>query len=310
MTIDRKIKIKIARYYYIENYTQTKIAEMLSIPRQTVNRVVQNLISEGIVRFEIIGDEEYYTGIETELEKKYGLKQAIIIDYNDPKEIETRLGQKGAEYLQNVVKPSMRLGLSWGNTLGALAEWLPKKEIKDINVVQLVGGTNYMQSSMKADEITRIIAQKLNGRSYLLYAPSHVKNQETKRILLNESNIQGIFREIEKCDIAFIGIGSMQKNATLFQENYLSKQEYEELIAEGCVGDICSHYFDREGKIVEHPVNDIVIGIDIENLRRIPLVVGIAGGMDKQEAITGALKGGYLDVLITTRDIAETLLHR
>src|SRR6056297_1783903 len=110
MPLDRKIKVKIARYYYSENYTQTKIAGLLSIPRQTVNKVVQNLVSDGIVRFEIIDDENYFTEIETVLEKKYDLKQVIIIDYSDPNEMSTLLGQKGAEYLLDIIKPGISIG--------------------------------------------------------------------------------------------------------------------------------------------------------------------------------------------------------
>src|SRR6056297_1508272 len=309
MNIDRKTKIKIARYYYSENYTQTKIAELLSIPRQTVDKIVQNLVADGIVRFEIIDDQKYFTEIETALEKKYGLKQAIVIDYSDPNEISSLLGQKGAEYLLDIIKPGISIGLSWGNTLGALANSLPKRKIKDIKIVQLVGGSNHLRDSMKADEITRIMADKLNGESYLLYAPSHVKNIETKKVMLSENNIQNVFSEIKQCNVAVIGIGSMSRQATLFQENYLSENEYKELMKEDCVGDVCSRYFNSEGEIVNHKINDIVIGIEIKDLLNIPLVIGIAGGEYKKASIAGALKGGYLDVLITTQDVAKQLVE-
>lgn len=307
MKIDRKVKTKVARYYYIENYTQTKIADMLSIPRQTINRIVQNLVKDGIVHIEILGEENSYTKIESDLEKKYGLKQAIIIESDNPAETESHLGQKGAEYVAEVLRPNTSLGLSWGNTLGYLAEWFPRRSFENISVVQLVGGSNYLQNSMKADEITRIIAEKVNGKAYLLYAPSHVENKEAKEVILGEKNIRNAFTAINRCDIAVIGIGSMKLDATLFQEKYLSQKEYHQLIGEGCVGDICSRYFNTEGEIVTHRINDIVVGIDIQHLKKIPLVVGIAGGMDKRAAIAGALKGNYLDVLITTKDVAETL---
>lgn len=306
--IDRKTKIKIARYYYIENYTQTQIARKLSIPRQTINRVVQNLAKEGIIRFEIIGEKEYFTELESELEKKYGLKQVIIIDYDGSEDMVNRLGEKGAQYLQNIIKSNMRLGLSWGKTLGALASRLPQKNLKEVLVVQLVGGSNNIDNLVKADEITRIVAEKLNGKSMLLYAPSHVNSKRTKEMLLEESNIKSVFNEMKQCDIAVIGIGHMRKDATLFKEKYLSEKEYYELIQANCVGDICSRYFNREGQIVSHRINERVLGIDINHLKRIPIVVGIAGGEYKCDAIEGALKGGFLNVLITTKNVAEKLV--
>ena len=46
----------------------------------------------------------------------------------------------------------------------------------------------------------------------------------------------------------------------------------------------------------------------IEELKAIPNVVGVAGGTDKVEAIQGALAGQYIDVLVTTEEVARALL--
>lgn len=307
-SIDRKAKIKIARYYYMDNYTQTQIARKLSIPRQTINRVVQDLVEEGIVRFEIIGEKEYFADLESELEKKYDLRQAIIVDYDGSENMVNRLGEKGVNYLLSIMKPNMKLGLSWGRALGALATRLPQKNIKGILVVQLVGGSNNIDNSVKADEITRIVAEKLGGKPMLLYAPSHVNSKETREMFLSETNIKSVFNQMKLCDIAVIGIGDMSKDATLFKEKYLSEDAYHELLGVNCVGDICSRYFDTEGQIVSHKINDRVLGIDIDHLKKIPMVIGIAGGEYKYDAIKGALNGGFLNVLITTKDVAKKLV--
>jgi lsr operon transcriptional repressor len=37
-------------------------------------------------------------------------------------------------------------------------------------------------------------------------------------------------------------------------------------------------------------------------------VIGVAGGLHKTEAILGALRGGYLDVLVTNEQVAHQLL--
>lgn len=308
MSIAKKTKVKIARYYYHEGYTQTKIAEKLSIPRQTVNKIVKNLVDDGIVRIEIIEGPYFNTELENKLEKKYDLKQVILVDYDDPKEINNLLGKKGANYFESLISSNTKIGLSWGETLSAFASNLSKKNYKDVTVVQLVGGSNNLDNSIKADEITRITAEKIGGESCLLYAPSHVQNKKTKKAFLSEENIENVFNEMNDCDMAVIGIGEMSENATLFKGKYLSKNHYEELLAEDCVGDICSRYFDSKGKIVNHPINDTVIGIDIEKLKAIPIVIGIAGGVNKVKAISGALRGDFLDILITTTDVAEKLI--
>jgi DNA-binding transcriptional regulator LsrR (DeoR family) len=308
MNINKKTKVKIARYYYHEGFTQTKIAEKLSIPRQTVNKIVKNLVDDGIVRIEIIEGPYFNTELENKLEKKYKLKQVILVDYDDPEEINNLLGKKGANFLESLLNSNTKVGLSWGNTLSSFASNLTKKNYKDVTVVQLVGGSNNLDNSIKADEITRITAEKIGGESCLLYAPSHVQNQKNKEAFLSEENIENVFNEMNDCDMAVVGIGEMSENATLFKGKYLSKVHYEELLAADCVGDICSRYFDSEGKIVNHPINNTVIGIDIEKLKDIPVVIGIAGGENKFKAISGALKGNFLDVLITTTDVAKKLI--
>lgn len=37
-------------------------------------------------------------------------------------------------------------------------------------------------------------------------------------------------------------------------------------------------------------------------------VVAVAGGIEKKDAIKGALKGGFIDVLITDESVAQSLV--
>ena len=50
------------------------------------------------------------------------------------------------------------------------------------------------------------------------------------------------------------------------------------------------------------PIHDRRIGIDLSDLKYIPKVVGVAGGLHKVPAILGALRGGFLDVLVTNAE--------
>jgi hypothetical protein len=61
------------------------------------------------------------------------------------------------------------------------------------------------------------------------------------------------------------------------------------------VGDILGQFFDASGDVVDLPIHDRRIGIELADLRRIPKVVGVAGGEHKAEAILGALHGGFAD---------------
>jgi len=78
----------------------------------------------------------------------------------------------------------------------------------------------------------------------------------------------------------------------------------------GAVGDISLHYYNASGVDVLEPSENPVIGMTLNQLQHCEHVVGVAGGIDKVEAIKGALRGGYIDVLITDRVTAEAIVRR
>jgi DNA-binding transcriptional regulator LsrR (DeoR family) len=89
------------------------------------------------------------------------------------------------------------------------------------------------------------------------------------------------------------------------------------LRALGVVGEINYHPFDREGRLVERrelrPLTQRVLAVPPERLRELSarygkLVIAVAGGPDKREAILGAMRGRFANVLVTDEGSAEALL--
>jgi DNA-binding transcriptional regulator LsrR (DeoR family) len=95
----------------------------------------------------------------------------------------------------------------------------------------------------------------------------------------------------------------------VIEAGILSEGELAELHAVGAVGDIALRFFDANGNAVDHPINERIVGLDLPQIRRIPRVIGVAGGLEKLPVIRGALRGGLLNVLITDRSVAEKLLE-
>jgi DNA-binding transcriptional regulator LsrR (DeoR family) len=56
-------------------------------------------------------------------------------------------------------------------------------------------------------------------------------------------------------------------------------------------------------------VDERIIAIDSPTLLSIPRRIGVAGGMQKLDAIRAALLGGWLSVLITDSEVAINLLE-
>ena len=127
--------------------------------------------------------------------------------------------------------------------------------------------------------------------------------------LREEPTIQQVLKQACAVDQALVGVGTPTADATIVHMGYLNADDARGLRERGVVGDILGQFFDAEGKVVELPIHDRRIGIDLSELTRIPKVVGVAGGLYKAEAILGALHGGFLDVLVTNELAAIRLLE-
>jgi DNA-binding transcriptional regulator LsrR (DeoR family) len=112
-----------------------------------------------------------------------------------------------------------------------------------------------------------------------------------------------------KADIALVGIGVLTPGSVVLQNNILNQTEIERLKTKGAVGDIGLRFFDACGKTIEDEINYRVIGLDLDQYRKIKRVIGIAGGEEKVEAIRAAMRGKLINVLITDDQTAKKLFE-
>jgi DNA-binding transcriptional regulator LsrR (DeoR family) len=144
----------------------------------------------------------------------------------------------------------------------------------------------------------------------LLPAPAAVGSAAARRVMLTDRYVQQATSLFKSVSLGLVGIGAVEPSKLLASSgNVFSPRELKTLSARGAVGDICLRFFDAAGRPVPTTLNDRVISIDFEQLRKIPRVVGIAGGRRKTAAIRGALEGRLVNVLITDRHTAERLLQ-
>ena len=305
---ERRLLLKIASDYYIKGMTQADIANKFSMSRQKVNRIVGSLIEKGIVSIKINGYDESCIELEEKLEKYFNLKQAIVIDTGEYNLVE-KLGIATGGYLKEVIKDGMVIGVSWGKTLAAVVQSMPLLIRENVSIVQCVGGKNATDTSIMADEIVRVMAYKLNANPYFMYAPAIVKDETTKRIIRYEDTVRNVFNMIDKCNIALVGIGNVDEDATIYKHKFLSENEKDLLKSKGSIGDICFIPFNIKGEILKTDISERIIGIDASSLENIPLVIGVAGGEEKKKAVLGALKSGLLDVIVTDSNTANYVLN-
>lgn len=305
---------EIARMYYVEGMSQLEIANMLFFSKAKVSRALRMAREENIVEFHINYPLKRSLKLETELKHKFGLQEALVVmDLYDNQNTDIsikRIGEMAANYLDEILKDGDSIGVSWGRTIYQTVRQLKPSSPRNVQVVQLVGNsTDAYKLDMDATTLVERTAQAFQGTTSKLYAPMYVNSDIVRRELLKEPVIQKTLEKIRTIDYALTGIADVSLVSSLNSwAGYMTENKKRDLIKKGAVGYLCGYFLDQDGNRLSDPINDKIIGISFEELKQVPYVIAVAGGVDKTHAIFAALRGGLIHCLITDSWIAEKLL--
>jgi DNA-binding transcriptional regulator LsrR (DeoR family) len=308
-----RLMAKVARMYYVQSMRQQEITERLQIHQSTVSRLLKRARQANLVRFSVTNPPGVLADIEDQLIAKFQLKDALVVDCPaDEAAMVKDLGAATAYFLETTVKAGSMIGISsWSRSLFAMVDSLhPGDYCSGGKVVQILGGVGHARVEHHAMYLAQRLADLVGANAVLLQAPGVVGSAEARRVLARDSSVRAATELFEKLDLALVGIGSMEPSRFLASSgNVFSPEERAKLGEQGAVGDICFRFFDAQGELVKSPLMQRVIGIDLATLKRVKRVVGVAGGRRKVRAILAALRGRWIDVLITDQRAAEGLLH-
>ncbi len=302
----RRLMVRIAKMYYYDNMSQQGIADVLEISRSNVSRLLRLSREMDIVDIRINDASLKSIEISEKLKDMFALKQMIVVPSNhDPNINLSNIGVAAARHIEKQLKDNMKVGVSWGQSVYQTIFHSTPIVRANIDVVQLMGGTAWDDSYMYGVQLILSFADKLGGSAKMLHSPLTLKSRQVRDMLMQEDDIKRHFEMTKKLDIAVIGIGSNFGDAsTMVHSNYITKEESEQLWSQGIKCHICGRHIDMEGKLADIEYNNRVIGIELEDLKQIGNVIAIAGGRHKVEPITAALRGGYIDTLVTDEETA------
>jgi DNA-binding transcriptional regulator LsrR (DeoR family) len=311
MNDKQKLMIKIAKLYYEGDLTQDQISQKLRLSRPRVCRLLQEAIDTGIVKITIKQEPGNHADLERELETKFNLLEVIVSDVTEPSTPDTiahDLGLAAADYFSRIVLDGDVIGFTWGATLATMVENLMPEKKSNCVVMQLVGGLGEPEAESHATGLVSRAAVAIGARVWLMPAPGVVSSEDSAKLLRSDRTISQALSRFGTVNIAFAGIGNPNRNSLLMRdESIISWTEMEELIKQGAIGDICLRFYDINGQLIESNLNNRVIGISLDEIRKINRVVGVAGGNDKFQAILGAIQGRIINSLITDTKTAEML---
>lgn len=175
--------------------------------------------------------------------------------------------------------------------------------------MQILGGVGNPAAQIHATQLTQRLATLIGGSPVLLPALGVVVSPRARNVLLKEPYVEEAMSLFDSLDLALVGIGALEPSKLLSSSgNRFSSEELRALQSHGVAGDICLRFFNANGEPVRTSLNERVIGIELNQLRRVSRVVGVAGGSRKVWAVLAALRGRWINVLITDRNTAEVLL--
>lgn len=306
---DPRLMIKVCDLFYNQNASQQQICGMLRLSRPTVARLLVTAREQGIVQITIPNlDAITYWELEKKLEEQYGLREVLVVDQGSTEEeLEAALGSAAARYLQYIIKDGNTVGVSMGSTLYHMVTRLEQPTAKGVTFVPLIGGMGRLRTELHSNSLAESMSRFYKGTFVPLHAPARVSSALIRDELMREESLSSAIGLMKRLDVVLVGIGYPNEHSAIKATGYFKEQEMESLIERGVAGELCMQFYDETGDTAPYKNDNTVIGIDIHRLRKVPCSVGIAGGVEKLPAIKGAIRGKYINMLITDVKCASAL---
>lgn len=302
---------RAAWLYYREELTQGEIARELNVSRSTVTRLLQRAKDDGLVHITLNVTAGLFHA-EREIERAFGLERVRLVPTPNDDAMQKRwLGHAAAELMVSMMTAGSIAAVGWGTTLLAMAgAMVGQTPLPDAQVVPLVGGLHNAVVGTETNEIAKYIGQHFSAAVRPLLAPVYVEDEATASGLANNPGIRDALDLARNASIVIYSLGALDDDTTIFKLGHITTEQKKFLEAHGAVGDIACRWIDAHGRAVELPPSIHPIGISLDELKRIPQRLAIAGGPAKQEAVLAGLRGNYATALVTDERTAEFLLSR
>jgi DNA-binding transcriptional regulator LsrR (DeoR family) len=298
---------QVVERYYRGGETKSAIAHDLGMSRFKVARSIDEALSRGLVRIEIsMPESPIDLELSEALRQRYGLRHAIVLaarglppDFN-----RQELGAVAGSVLAETVDEDSIVGIAWGRTLDKMATALPP--LPGCTVVQVNGGVSGVGISVNSHDVVRRVAARAGGDVYAFYAPLIAPDAATAQSLKRDPAVARSVEQFDRLTCAVVTIGSWEPMESMMAQSF-EPELVSLLLRLGVVADISGSLIDRNGRSIRTPFDDRRVTISGTQLRAVPEVIAVAGGIEKVEAIHAALLGGWVSTLVTDADVAEAL---
>ena len=301
-------RVRAAWIYYVEGRTQSEVAAALGLNRVAVTRLLSEAKRRAEVTVSINSALVDAVALERALERRHGLRRAVVAPRQPGQDDPTRLIAAAAgRHVSAMLAPDMTVGVGWGRTLHAMLGALEPRAVPGLRVVSLLGGIAEAKRFNPAEFAWRF-AEAFDAEGFLVPAPALVDSPVTRHALLERCGLDQVFQMAEASDVAILSCGGISELNTSYRLGHVTEAERASLRDMGAVGDVLYTFLDAGGRPVDHSINRRGMAVGLDRLRRVRERVLVSGGAEKVAILRAAIASLAPTTLVTDELTARALL--
>jgi DNA-binding transcriptional regulator LsrR (DeoR family) len=298
----------LARRFHLEGRSKTELAEEFGLSRFKVARMLDEARELGLVDVRITLPTEIDAELSTGLSQRYDLRRAIVVDVPESSDgvVRAQLGAVAADLLAELVSDDDVLGLSCSRTVAAATQALTS--LAECTVVQLTGTLAGPDIEAGSVESVRRAAAVGGGKGFPIYGPLLLPDAATARALAGQAAIRTTIEQFDRVGVAMVAIGAWAEGLSTVWS--LAEEPTRRRAARaGAVGEVGGRLFGPDGAAVATDLDDRVLGVTLDQLRKTPEVIGLMYDARRADAAAAALRGGLVSTFVTDASLARALIE-
>lgn len=300
--------LRAAWMYYVDDRNQEQIARDLAVSRPTVSRLLRRARDEGIVEIRVRGTLPEVAQQEQKLLAAFPQLEATTVAPDASGEHpRTAVARTGAQLVEDLVaEPGATLTVGWGRTLGEMASLVRQRRTDAVTICDAVGHAPEIPGATSL-EVTRRLAESFGATSVHLPTPAMMRPRAAAKMLLGSEQVKWAMRRAQEAPTAVVSLGGVTDDTPLIRPGLLTTEEWDEILAQGIVGDVLGHFLDADGE--EHQPADVAwVGLSLDDLRRKERVLGLVVGQSRAMIASIAIRAGVITHLVTNAATVPDLL--
>lgn len=305
----KQTAINVAKRYYVNGESQEEIAAATGMSRSNISRILKKAVSDGLVEIIVHDNISELPSLGYKLCTHFGLQDVIIVPSDTSEDrIARNMGERVALYLESILADNMLVGVGRGRACYYTGRNVKNERNLHVDAIQLLGGACSTASMEESNSLVTLFASKLKGVGYVLNAPLMVRSRTTKQELLRNTLLSNTVDRYENVDVAVFEVTHPDLyKRKLANEEWLTKADLLQLQEVRVVSCVCGYFFDKDGRSCNAGINDRILAIGQEALRKIPYSIGIITGNHSLQPALSALRSGLIKVLVVDERLAIRL---